>query len=60
MNAPVLQTATVQTATGASSSAMQNSSDSTATQEQSPTQAAQVASTSSIDASPGTSQVMKN
>ncbi|XP_015755961.1 PREDICTED: UBX domain-containing protein 4-like [Acropora digitifera] len=60
VNAPVLQTATVQTATGASSSAMQNSSDSTATQEQSPTQAAQVASTSSIDASPGTSQDSEN
>ncbi|XP_067021154.1 UBX domain-containing protein 4-like isoform X3 [Acropora muricata] len=60
VNAPVLQTATVQTATGASSSAMQNSSDSTATQEQSPTQAAQVASTSSIDTSPGTSQGSEN
>ncbi|XP_074623884.1 UBX domain-containing protein 4-like isoform X3 [Acropora palmata] len=58
VNAPVLQTAT-----GASSSAIQNSSDSTATQEQSPTQAAQaaqVASTNSIDTSPGTSQGSEN
>lgn len=54
-NAPVLQTTA-----GASSSAMQHSSDSTATQEQPPTQAAQVASTSSIDVSPGTSQGLEN
>lgn len=48
-----------QTSTEASSSAIQRSSDSTATQAQTPTQVAQVASTSSTDVSPGTSQVIK-